>query len=109
MQEEMCKLLGIPDKQESDDYKCPDCQKEFKYPRSLERHIKSYHQTVRFTCSECLRQFDKKEHLKNHILLMHECHECEECDENFTSKTGLQKHVKKEHTKEQPPLRAVEH
>ena len=132
MQEEMCKLLGIPDKQESDDqgddYKCPDCQKESKYPRFLklhikscklrcklcpkkyshkshvDRHMKTVHERERFQCDVCPKEYTDKRNLKSHIKIVHEKippnFECSLCDKNFSLKDTLSKHMKRNHSME---------
>ena len=132
LQEEMCKLLGIPDKQESDDqgddYKCPNCQKEFKYPSHLKRHIKSckfrcklcpkkyshkshvdrhmktVHERERFQCDVCPKEYVDKRSLEHHMKVVHEkippIFECSLCVKNFSLKDTLSKHMKKNHSME---------
>ncbi|XP_014237674.1 zinc finger protein 596-like [Trichogramma pretiosum] len=52
-------------------YECKLCQKVYKEPTSLSKHVKSSHEGIRHECHECQKTFTRKPNLTKHIKLKH--------------------------------------
>lgn len=53
-------------------FKCPQCLKLFACNKSLQRHIRNFHElTIRFVCLICDEQFSRKDKFKKHTETKH--------------------------------------
>lgn len=83
------------------DHVCGICNKSYTQKYSLNRHIKSAHQTIRFHCSYegCDKSYTQKSSLNKHIRVKHklEKHKCKECDAELTTPSILLDHMATKH------------
>ena len=90
---------------EEKNYKCKDCEAEFKTKKSLMRHIRKLHLKLREkteTCSQCQKTFYTLPQLKKHISDVHDkikAFHCEECQFQCARMDNLNLHRRKSHNK----------
>ena len=86
--------------------KCAFCQMVFNDPANLRKHIKNVHQNKEkpkpYTCRSCHKQFHRKESLQKHFQTHMKAqdktlHHCKQCDIFYSSKSNLNRHLKKFH------------
>ena len=51
---------------EVNDYKCPNCSKQFKDRSNYHKHMKLY-ENIRYSCNKCDRSYTVKHNLNQHI------------------------------------------
>ena len=77
--------------------KYPECRKrpQFNTFRTLERHIKNFHQQKELVCPYCDKKYKDASYLGNHIGVTHKgepAFQCEICGRFYTSKKSLASH-----------------
>ena len=72
---------------------------DFRFKKSLEKHIASVHEAKKKNCSKCKASFLFKKSLEKHIFTAHEekKNECSKCETSFRFKKSLEKHVASAH------------
>lgn len=84
-------------------FKCDDCSKVFALRILLKRHIDAKHRKVPFHCRLCKREFRYKRslnrHMKNTQLPENEAVKCEHCSKTFTYNCLLRQHIGATHLK----------
>jgi len=80
-------------------YQCQQCDYQATDPSSLRQHIKSKHEGVKYPCQQCDYQFTNPSSLRQHIKSKHEGvrYPCQQCDNQFTKHVGLIRHMKSKH------------
>ena len=75
---------------------CDQCKTQFTTTRSLNRHIQSIHEGVKFDCDQCNYQATQLAGLKTHIMGKHEGTKfhCNTCGQQFSFQSSLNKHIK---------------
>ncbi|KAL9700491.1 hypothetical protein quinque_003932 [Culex quinquefasciatus] len=76
-------------------FKCPDCDKTFKFRKDVVRHKKAVHANERFTCKYCSKSYVRNDKLRQHIERSHDLQTyflCEICVKSFPTKEQLQEH-----------------
>ncbi|KAK7482571.1 hypothetical protein BaRGS_00026172 [Batillaria attramentaria] len=78
---------------------CPQCDKEFRAQRLLNRHMKNHGNVKRYLCVFCTGSFndcfDLKRHTRTHTGV--KPYKCEECTSAFTQRCSLEAHMTKLH------------
>ena len=84
---------------ESGQYLCDKCDKEFSYKRNLNHHYKSVHEGFRYPCNKCDKTFTSSRDATRHIQAVHDGlkHKCDRCDAVFSYFEKLQHHKKNKH------------
>lgn len=80
-------------------YKCGQCELEFKSKYALSQHVSVKHAEERevFACDKCDNTYTRKSYLLKHWRIVHENkrdHQCLHCDKKFAHKHTLIKHEK---------------
>ena len=82
-----------------------NCNKEFKYERSLRAHMKKHSSPfIQHLCSQCGKGFSSRYTLNDHISKFHEDNsnlvvfECKFCLKSFNVKSNLSRHIKTYHS-----------
>ena len=83
-------------------FKCDQCQATFTRQHSLNYHVLTHEETMRFTCPQlkCNRKFRHHSHFKEHVTKKHgdvAKYDCPFCDSVFLSLKQYQKHLKSKH------------
>ncbi|KAJ6623033.1 Zinc finger protein, partial [Pseudolycoriella hygida] len=100
------KLSTDADSAESSQYKCSQCDKNLSSSRSLKRHVKTFHTSVKkrvFTCKECQIDFEDSTEYTKHKAVHKKLYECNVCERTFRTKFLLKSHYV-QHVKEKPFL-----
>ncbi|XP_043936926.1 flt3-interacting zinc finger protein 1-like [Protopterus annectens] len=76
-------------------YPCPECDKRFRNPRQLERHLLVHTGERPFKCTDCGKCFKQESYLKYHKLLHKEERpfQCTVCQKGFVTTRSLSKHM----------------
>lgn len=53
-------------------FSCVECNKTYKHPKSLRRHLETAHKGLRYLCQYCGQLFTRKDSLFDHIRNKHE-------------------------------------
>merc|ERR1719315_688903 len=73
-------------------YPCPQCNKQFKRPGDVRRHIREVHQKCRYVCQYCEKSFSQQAKLKLHVRSLHMGnypHICNLCGKGFLRPSTL--------------------
>ena len=88
------------------DFLCMDCGKVLSSKANLDNHILRMHSEKKVSCQECEREFRHPNDLIRHIGQVHTARErteqCPQCDKMFYSFNALQSHVRSVHEKLKP-------
>ncbi|XP_066440873.1 zinc finger protein 140-like [Eleutherodactylus coqui] len=79
-------------------YKCSFCEKSFKKPHHLKKHLKT-HQAIEHKCYTCQAVFQNPSDLKKHKAVHRTPKLCVNCGEKFNSVLKLKLHIKEAHAK----------
>ena len=100
-------------------FECPTCKEKFSFQLSLNRHISSTHNNVKYQCQFCPNSYTRPTNLGKHIKLCHPKHYlnyiesyhqkrsakkekkygCPKCSKSYTTLGNLNRHLKKNHKK----------
>lgn len=83
-------------------FKCPHCEKEFKYESSLKSHVVKHDPDgpKKFSCPQCTYKSNYKANLKKHLVNIHSSRikqfKCtyEDCEKMFHSEDNMRRHLK---------------
>ncbi|XP_008115368.1 flt3-interacting zinc finger protein 1 [Anolis carolinensis] len=77
-------------------YKCSECEKYFRSPRDLDRHVLVHTGEKPYQCTECGKFFRHECYLKRHRLLHSgdRPFKCSVCHKGFITLSNLSRHVK---------------
>ncbi|XP_025017065.1 zinc finger protein 41 homolog [Tetranychus urticae] len=82
-----------------DPLRCPVCEKRFRLPRLLNRHLKCHLDERRYLCTFCGKgfndTFDLKRHTRTHTGIRP--YKCDHCNKSFTQRCSLEAHALKIH------------
>ena len=78
-----------------DVFLCDKCKTKFRHKSSLNKHIRSKHEGIRYFCDSCDYQVPFKCDLKNHMDVVHKGirYSCNNCEYASTSERNLKKHI----------------
>ena len=84
-------------------HECDVCEKVFRYPSGLARHMRTHTNEKPYECDVCWKCFSQSQHLKRHMRIhtQKKMYECDFCDKVFRESSDLKKHVRT-HTNERP-------
>ena len=54
------------------DFRCDECDYNFKTKGTLKIHVQSFHEKLRHSCNQCDKQFTQTAGLKKHKQAVHE-------------------------------------
>ena len=79
-------------------FKCPECEKVFRFKQNLSRHINLHTGAKPFICEYCARQFRDASALVVHVKIKHNDrsnlpHACDICNKRFCNKSSKDTHV----------------
>ena len=86
-------------------FKCSECEKTFKYHRSITLHKLKVHNDTSVThhsCKYCDKKFVQKKRLDDHVNLKHtkkHSYKCPQCNYTTLMKDGIKEHIKVVHEK----------
>ena len=72
-------------------FKCPHCEKGFRYQLHLDRHVIGHTVDKPFGCTHCEEKFKKIVQLQRHIINDHMF--CEKCHKKFDTLDEIQEHM----------------
>lgn len=78
---------------------CPECDKAFKTPTGLQKHLKWHSKEKPYPCHLCPARFTRKFHLESHVV-MHtgeKPHKCPVCERLYARAESLKKHMRRAH------------
>ena len=80
---------------------CPQCQRTFRYPNELAKHVEMAHEGLKFACPHCGKAYSTRCNLQKHVAGSHEgkSYPCTECSKVYTDPSNLRKHVRTAHNK----------
>ena len=81
-------------------FSCTQCDSNFSEKHRLKSHISSVHEKKKpYSCNICHERFAHRSGMVNHKASIHENikHQCTLCDMSYTTKSCLNKHVRKRH------------
>ena len=84
-------------------HQCDQCPKNFTNKCYLDRHIRKFHEGVKYSCELCDKKFTETWSLKSHVLGVHEKlkrFKCNQCDKAYPQASGLSQHKRKIHPEE---------
>ncbi|XP_042559763.1 zinc finger protein 878-like [Clupea harengus] len=80
-------------------FQCPDCDKRFKFPASLQRHLRIHTGVDLHNCSQCGKTFTLPTyleiHLRTHAGTRLSPYECSQCEKPFARLRDLRMHQNK--------------
>ena len=84
-------------------HECDVCEKVFRYPSGLARHMRTHTNEKPYECDVCWKCFSQSGALKRHMRIhtKKKPYECDFCDKVFRDSSDLKKHVRT-HTNERP-------
>ena len=79
--------------------KCENCYMNFVDRQTLQRHIRSKHEGIRYSCDQCDQKFSRPIYLKVHIRAIHEGlkFSCNQCNYQSSTQPHLRKHIEAKH------------
>jgi hypothetical protein len=79
---------------------CMTCDKTFKNPGQLYRHVQSVHEGVKHDCTYCRKSFSTIDSLGRHVKVAHENirYNCDHCESSYTSTSAIKRHKLKHHS-----------
>ena len=84
-------------------HECDVCEKVFRYPSYLARHMRTHTKDKPYECDVCEKRFSQSGHLQDHVRIHtnEKPYECDVCEKRFRQSHHLQSH-KLIHTNEKP-------
>ena len=84
-------------------HECDVCEKVFRYPSYLARHMRTHTNEKPYECDVCEERFRESHHLKDHMRIhtKEKPYECDVCKKRFSHSNGLIYHTRI-HTNEKP-------
>ena len=81
-----------------DYFSCCKCEKQFRFRRGLQRHMKT-HEGIVFECSVCNKTFSQNNNLKRHLKSHDQAiFKCGKCDKIFSRKDNMLRHELLKHS-----------
>ena len=95
---------------EVSDYKCPNCNKQFKDRSNYHKHMKLY-ETTKYSCDKCDKSYTVKGNLNQHIKThdIPEVATCSKCNKVFATITSFKIHMKNVHSESKEDIAQVTH
>ena len=84
-------------------HQCDQCPKNYTNKCYLDRHIRKFHEKVKYSCELCDKKFTETWTLKSHVLGVHEKlkrFKCNQCDKAYPQASGISQHKRKIHPEE---------
>ena len=90
-------------KQNMSEYACQKCDYKCKERRSLWRHNKISHESIRYYCNLCEYKSTRKEHLNTHVSTIHLkiSYLCDQCGYKASQECHLKRHKDAKHGQQQ--------
>merc|ERR1712179_416945 len=82
-------------------YKCEECEVTFKHKKSLIRHMRAFHEGVKYYCDQCDYQATRQEKLVTHKKSVHDgvIYICDKCSYQTGWRQQLKEHKDRNHSK----------
>ena len=79
---------------------CNLCNAKFNIRKTLQSHIQSAHEGLRYKCNPCDKMYTSNSTLWSHIKAVHEGvkYECQQCGNKFTRSSSLNFHIRTMHS-----------
>jgi len=76
--------------------KCPHCNADFSTRTSMQRHVRTIHNDVKYPCSKCTYRASDLHILRRHVEAIHEYvkYPCDHCEYRASFKHHLKTHMK---------------
>jgi len=100
MEEESYSETKIASNQnDSGQYPCNKCDKQFAYSGGLYKHIKAAHEGIKYQCQNCNKAYGQKSDLVRHIQAVHDGikFQCDMCNAEYKWPSALQTHKNQKH------------
>ena len=77
-------------------HECDVCEKVFRYPSSLARHMRTHTNEKPYECDVCEKRFRQSHHLQSHKLIHtgEKPYECDMCEKRFRRSDTMKRHVR---------------
>ena len=80
-------------------HECDVCEKMFRYPSGLARHMRIHTNEKPYECDVCEKRCTTAGNLQSHMRIHanEKPYECDVCEKRFTTSSDLQRHVRNVH------------
>ena len=80
-------------------HECDFCEKVFKYPSYLARHMRTHTKDKPYECDVCEKRFSRSDYLKVHMRIHtnEKPYECHLCEKRYRTSGALKVHMRTQH------------